>query len=168
MAKVPFALCILWVRFNRSKIAITNVKNLREPLMAATSQLVFASHTGHGTEQCAIGYGRSRRQPRLIVPAHRSTTGRPMARHVSGCGETCDWEHPCCFSETNGMLGASEYGVRLDGAHPTPLVGLTYLARTRYRLAGRRLAGETLPTETCDRPAVRRWEPHALGWGGYY
>ena len=92
--------------------------------------------------------------------------GRPMARPVPGRGETCDRGHPRRLSETNGMHGASGYRVRTDAEYATPLAGPTYRARTRYRLAGPRSAGEKLPAGTWERPAVPRWNPRASAWGG--
>lgn len=89
-----------------------------------------------------------------------------MARPVPGRGETRDRGHPRGLSETNGMHGASGYRVRTDAEHATPLAGPTYRARTRYRLAGPRSAGETLPTGMRDRPAVPRWNPRPSGRGG--
>ena len=73
---------------------------------------------------------------------------------------------PSCLFERNGMHGTSGYRVRMDAEHATPLAGPTYRARTRYRLAGPRSAGETLPAGTWDRPAVPRWNPRASAWGG--
>jgi hypothetical protein len=78
-----------------------------------------------------------------------------MARPVPGRWETGDWGHPRRLSETNGMHGASGYRVRTDAEHATPLAGPTYRARTRYRLAGPRSAGETLPAGTRAGPLSR-------------
>ena len=62
--------------------------------------------------------------------------------------------------------GLHESSALVNAEHATPLAGPTYRARTRYRLAGPRSAGEKLPAGTRDWPAVPRWNPRASARGG--
>jgi len=125
--------------------------------------------------------GQTRPSPGL--PAHRGVQGRQADGHrqtssgglptspqqqrpVPGRTDRGDRERPDPLSETNGMCAARGYRVRMDAEYAISLAGSTSCARTRYRLAGPRSAGRTLPAGTRDRPAVPRWNSRRSGRGG--
>jgi hypothetical protein len=108
-----------------------------------------------GSEAVAIREAKS--DPRTVVPAPVARrAGRSMARPLPGRWKTGDRGHPRRLSDTHGMHSARGYRVRMNAEHATSLAGFMACARTRYRLAGPRSAGEKLPAGMRGRLAVPR------------
>jgi hypothetical protein len=115
----------------------------------------------------AVATQQAKSDPRPVVPAHRGVQGRQADGTARARTRgTPRLGHSCRLSETNGMHAARGYRVRTDAEYATSLAGPTSCARTRYRLAGPRSAGEKLPTGTRDWSAVPRWNPRASARGG--
>ena len=115
----------------------------------------------------AVATRQRKSDPRPLVPAHCGTKGRQADGTVRARTRgNLRLGASRCLSETNRMHAARGYRVRMDAEHATSLAGPTSCARTRYRLAGPRSAGEKLPAGTRDRLAVSRWNPRASARGG--
>ena len=133
----------------------------------------------------AVATRQAKGDPRPLVPAHRGMKGRQAdgtARARTRGTLRPGASPPSLRDERDARCkriprphGRPQNAKRSDGLHEsfalvnaeyaTPLAGPTYRARTRYRLAGPRSAGETLPAGRRDRPAVPRWNPRASARG---